>query len=166
MLQPPLLEAKGVGSVGVLPHRGLGLTVLHNASQSDCYPTAHLDLRPMQGDGLQVSLAQACGAEGQSLSCRAAFAAAHEAVSPRTGFTLRSRRGQRRLQYPRVVLTGRAISVPFTAVLNGPEWTPTDSAKVGATCTFGPIPKVATPPDLALQAGVQPGAIIPRTGQR
>jgi hypothetical protein len=36
----------------------------------------------------------------------------------------------------RVILTDRATSVPFIAVLNGPERTTTDNAKTASTCTI------------------------------
>jgi hypothetical protein len=35
----------------------------------------------------------------------------------------------------RVILAGRATSVPFTAVLNGPERTTTDNHEAASTCT-------------------------------
>jgi hypothetical protein len=40
-----------------------------------------------------------------------------------------------------VVLDGRATSVPFTAVLTGPERTATDNAKTSSTCTAEPVPR-------------------------
>jgi hypothetical protein len=55
-------------------------------------------------------------------------------LSPRTGLTLRSGWSQRRDWVSGVVLDGRATSVPFTAVLNGPERTTTDNHQAAPTC--------------------------------
>jgi hypothetical protein len=55
---------------------------------------------------------------------------------------------------------GRATSVPFTAVLTGPQRTATDDTMAAITCPSSPHPQVSTLPDLALQAGGQVEACI------
>jgi hypothetical protein len=55
-------------------------------------------------------------------------------LSPRTCLTLRSEWSHKRDRAPDVILAGRATSVPFTTVLNGPEWTTTDNDQVASTC--------------------------------
>jgi len=50
------------------------------------------------------------------------------------GLTLR-RGGANGVTVCRVILAGRATSVPFTAVLNGPERTTTDNHEAASTCT-------------------------------
>ena len=42
-----------------------------------------------------------------------------------------------------VVLAGRATSVPFTAVLTGPQRTPMDNTIGAKTCACSPSPQVA-----------------------
>src|SRR5215203_2650650 len=49
--------------------------------------------------------------------------------------------------------SGRATTVPFTAVLIGPERTTTDNATAPSTCAAPPTSQVTTSPNLALQAG-------------
>jgi hypothetical protein len=52
----------------------------------------------------------------------------------RTGLTLQSRCKLEAPLCARIILVGRATSVPFTAVLAGPERTTTDNAKAASTC--------------------------------
>ena len=54
--------------------------------------------------------------------------------SARTGLTLQSRSSPTAPRCPRVVLTGRVTSVPFIAVLNGPDRTSTDNHEAASTC--------------------------------
>jgi hypothetical protein len=54
--------------------------------------------------------------------------------SPRTGLTLMLTVEPTAQQDTGVILDGRATSVPFTAVLNGPERTTTDNAEAASTC--------------------------------
>jgi hypothetical protein len=51
------------------------------------------------------------------------------------------------------VLAGRATSVPFTAVLTGPEQTATDNTTSGINLRRSPMAQLEILPDLALQAG-------------
>jgi hypothetical protein len=48
---------------------------------------------------------------------------------------------RRRHGVPGVILTGRATSVPFTAVTTGPERTTTDNTTPPATCTDHRFPR-------------------------
>jgi hypothetical protein len=41
----------------------------------------------------------------------------------------------------RVIQGGRATSVPFTAVLTGPQRTTTDNAEAASTCTASHLPR-------------------------
>jgi hypothetical protein len=54
--------------------------------------------------------------------------------SPWAGLTLRSGLEAAAPSCANVVLGGRATSVPFTAVLNGPERTTTDNHEAASTC--------------------------------
>jgi hypothetical protein len=49
--------------------------------------------------------------------------------------------------------SGRATTVPFTAVMIGPERTTTDNATAPSTCAAPPTSQVTTSPNLPLQAG-------------
>jgi hypothetical protein len=52
-----------------------------------------------------------------------------------------------------VILAGRATSVPFTAVPNGPERTATDNYKASWTCAVHAFHQVTMLPELTLGAG-------------
>jgi hypothetical protein len=62
-------------------------------------------------------------------------------------------------QCARVILAGRATSVPFTAVLNGPERTTTDNHEAASTLRRSPPSQVTILPDLAL--GASKGSLLP-----
>jgi hypothetical protein len=67
--------------------------------------------------------------------CRGPFwALAHEAVVTEDGPHPLVEAQPTAPRYARVILAGRATSVPFTAVLNGPEQTTTDNAEMPSTC--------------------------------
>ena len=52
-----------------------------------------------------------------------------------------------------VVCAGRTTTVPFTTDASGPQRTPTDNPTAAMSCAVHSLAEVATPPDLALQAG-------------
>jgi hypothetical protein len=65
---------------------------------------------------------------------RALRTLAHEAVVTEDGPHPPVKAEPTALRCARVILTGRATSVPFTAVLNGPERTTTDNHEAASTC--------------------------------
>jgi hypothetical protein len=73
-------------------------------------------------------------------------------VVTRTAVTLWSRWTQQRQAY-QGLSSGRATTVPLTAVMIGPERTTTDNATAPSTCAAPPTSQVTTSPNLALQAG-------------
>jgi hypothetical protein len=69
-------------------------------------------------------------------------------------------------RYARVILAGRATSVPSTAVLNGPERTTTDNHEAASTCALPASSQVAAAAELALQQVVNAprGRVDPNDG--
>jgi hypothetical protein len=53
----------------------------------------------------------------------------------------------------RVILTGRATTVPLTPVMSGPRRTTADNTSVAVPAPLTPVPQLANPLDLALGAG-------------
>jgi hypothetical protein len=78
---------------------------------------------------------------------------ANEAVVAREPSSLYDYGGTDTTRLNGVDLTGRATSVPFTAVITGPSWTATDNITVAISCADSRLPKVAILLELALQAG-------------
>jgi hypothetical protein len=84
---------------------------------------------------------------------RALRALAYEPTGHRRRASPSSQGGPNGATGTRVILDGRATSVPFTTVTTGPERTTTDNTMAAATCAASPPSQVTVPPDLALGAG-------------
>jgi hypothetical protein len=87
--------------------------------------------------------------------------------SPRTTLTLRSGWSQRCDRVLGVILDSRVTSVPFTAILNGPEQTTTDNHEAASTCADPHPRRWQQRPDRLCKQGVGVGDYRPYvTGRR
>jgi hypothetical protein len=74
-------------------------------------------------------------------ACRAAFAACQRGTGRRGPSSPYDYGRTDTTRLNGVDLTGRATSVPFTAVITGPSWTATDNITIAMSCADSRLPR-------------------------